>query len=203
MRIAAIGYEVDTLKSLESDELVIDLFSAATNINAQNAYDAFFLNDPKLLTTELLDTGKILFINSVIEPLDVLEMHQQCYRVNHWPTFIENKEWEIVGKDCVSLSQLLTALKKSALFVKNEVGLIAPRILAMIINEAHYAEEEKVSSPTEIDVAMKLGTGYPRGPFEWGKAIGLHRIHDLLLELSKSNARYLPNILLTEMALKK
>jgi 3-hydroxybutyryl-CoA dehydrogenase len=203
MRIAAIGYEAEALKNLESEGIIIDYFSVPTNIVSLHLYDAFFLNDADFLSFELLETKKITLINSVIKPLDFLETYQQCFRVNHWPTFVENKEWEIVGKDCDTLSELFTALKRSALFVKNEVGLIAPRILAMIINEAHYAEEESVSSPTEIDVAMKLGTGYPQGPFEWGKAIGLKRIYNLLLELSKQSERYNPNNLLIKMALNK
>jgi 3-hydroxybutyryl-CoA dehydrogenase len=44
----------------------------------------------------------------------------------------------------------------------------------------------------EIDTAMKLGTNYPYGPFEWGQRIGLTRIVSLLNVLSMTNARYKP-----------
>ena len=45
----------------------------------------------------------------------------------------------------------------------------------MIINEAYFTWEAGTSTKEEIDIAMKLGTGYPYGPFEWGEKIGLSR----------------------------
>ncbi len=47
--------------------------------------------------------------------------------------------------------------------------------MAMIINEAWHALAEEVSTKNEIDTAMKLGTNYPYGPFEWAEKIGLGR----------------------------
>jgi len=61
----------------------------------------------------------------------------------------------------------------------------------MIINEAYYALGEEVSSKAEIDTAMKLGTNYPLGPFEWGAKIGLHNIYRLLKLLSVEDDRYI------------
>ena len=66
----------------------------------------------------------------------------------------------------------------------------------MIINEAFFALEEKISSPTEIDMAMKLGTNYPEGPIAWAKQIGAKHIYQLLSELSKKSDRYFPHALL-------
>ena len=60
----------------------------------------------------------------------------------------------------------------------------------MIINEAYYTFEDDVSTKKEIDIAMKLGTNYPFGPFEWSEKIGLKNIYDLLLQLSKTDSRY-------------
>jgi hypothetical protein len=71
-------------------------------------------------------------------------------------------------------------------------GMISARVVAGIINEAWYTWEEKVSSKEEIDTAMRLGTNYPLGPFEWGERIGLGEIAGLLLALSQSDERYTP-----------
>jgi 3-hydroxybutyryl-CoA dehydrogenase len=71
-------------------------------------------------------------------------------------------------------------------------GLIRPRVVAMIINEAYLALEEGVSTEAEIDLAMKLGTNYPYGPFEWAAKIGHPQIVALLNKLAINNARYLP-----------
>ncbi len=71
-------------------------------------------------------------------------------------------------------------------------GMITARILAAIINEAWYTWQEGVSSKEEIDTAMRLGTNYPLGPFEWGATIGLDRIVELLEVMSTTDPRYIP-----------
>ena len=60
----------------------------------------------------------------------------------------------------------------------------------MIINEAWFSLAENISTREEIDTAMKLGTNYPYGPFEWGDKIGLDRVSALLNELHKTDTRY-------------
>jgi 3-hydroxybutyryl-CoA dehydrogenase len=59
---------------------------------------------------------------------------------------------------------------------------------------------EKVSTKEEIDVAMKLGTNYPYGPFEWSEKIGLKNIYELLFTLSRTSPRYEPAGLLKKVA---
>jgi len=81
-------------------------------------------------------------------------------------------------------------------------GMITARVLAAIINEAYHTLGAQVSSREEIDIAMKLGTSYPYGPFEWSDKIGLTRVYELLTELSNEDARYMPAPLLKEEALR-
>ena len=50
----------------------------------------------------------------------------------------------------------------------------------MIINEAYFAIQENIASRGDIDLAMKLGTNYPFGPFEWCEKIGIKNVYDLL-----------------------
>ena len=64
----------------------------------------------------------------------------------------------------------------------------------MIINEAHFAFDEQLSSREEIDVAMKLGTGYPYGPFEWAEKIGIQQVKLLLNKMAEGNQKYMPAI---------
>ena len=49
-----------------------------------------------------------------------------------------------------------------------------------------------MSTKKEIDTAMKLGTNYPYGPFEWCEKIGKERVYQLLNHLSKTDERYHP-----------
>ncbi len=48
-------------------------------------------------------------------------------------------------------------------------GFVVARTMAVIINEAFYAWEEKTASKEDIDRAMRFGVNYPLGPFAWAK----------------------------------
>jgi 3-hydroxybutyryl-CoA dehydrogenase len=87
---------------------------------------------------------------------------------------------------------LLSDLNWPMRWVADIPGMLTPRVISMIVNEACFAVNENISSASEIDIAMKLGTSYPRGPFEWAKQIGSHRIIKLLTILSEKDERYTP-----------
>ena len=94
----------------------------------------------------------------------------------------------------------MSLLNRKAEWVPDVKGFISPRVVSMIINEAYFTLEENVSTKEEIDIAMKLGTNYPYGPFEWSKKIGLKKIAGLLKELSINEKRYEPSALLLKDA---
>jgi 3-hydroxybutyryl-CoA dehydrogenase len=87
---------------------------------------------------------------------------------------------------------LLTDLHWPFRWVADIRGMLTPRVIAMIVNEACFAVNENISAPKEIDIALTLGTSYPKGPFEWAKQIGPHRIIKLLTALSAEDERYTP-----------
>ena len=66
------------------------------------------------------------------------------------------------------------------LCVEDRSGLVTPRLICMIINEAYYALEEGTASRDDIDLAIKSGTNYPYGPFEWAKRIGIRNVVEFL-----------------------
>lgn len=70
-------------------------------------------------------------------------------------------------------------------WVKDRVGMVSARVLAMIINEACFTLEEGTANIEDIDKGMKLGTNYPFGPFEWADKIGVDQIFSLLSVLRK------------------
>ena len=65
---------------------------------------------------------------------------------------------------------------------------------------AKLKETSKTKFNESIDIAMKLGTNYPYGPFEWSKKIGLKNITALLNELFITEKRYQPADLLLKEA---
>jgi len=60
---------------------------------------------------------------------------------------------------------------------------ILPRLVAQIANEAAFALEEQVGSPTDMNTAMRLGFNWPLGPLELTGLIGPQRAVQLLEEL--------------------
>jgi 3-hydroxybutyryl-CoA dehydrogenase len=134
-----------------------------------------------------------IFVNSLTVSTDALP--ENAIRINGWDGFLERKIWEL-GNDHPShrakAQKVLENLQQEFIWVPNEPGLVAARVIAMIINEAYFAFGDGVSSKADMDTAMKLGTNYPFGPFEWAEKIGLPKILSLLQALEKNNSRYQP-----------
>jgi len=60
-----------------------------------------------------------------------------------------------------------------AVYVIDDVpGLVVTRTVAMLVNGAVDALAKGVASAADIDLAMRLGTGYPLGPLAWGDRWG-------------------------------
>ena len=74
-------------------------------------------------------------------------------------------------------------LGKEAATVGDSIGLVMPRILCMLVNEAYFAMMEGVAGGNDIDTAMKLGTHYPSGPMEFARTIGIRQVHAVLAAL--------------------
>ena len=116
-------------------------------------------------------------------------------RINGWKTFLNRPIVEAAGPDSLKskAEDLFMLFNKKLHWVENITGFISLRVISAIINEAYFALEEKVSSKADIDIAMKLGTNYPFGPFEWSKMIGINNVYQLLNDLSASEERYTPS----------
>lgn len=139
-----------------------------------------------------------IFINSVITTLQETGAADNIIRINGWTGFLSRSVWDVAGKISEPCREVMTALNKKIAPAPDQPGLIAARIIAMIINEAYFAVGDGVSSRAETDTAMKLGTNYPYGPFEWCIAIGADKVATLLRKLSGTDHRYTPAALLTE-----
>jgi 3-hydroxybutyryl-CoA dehydrogenase len=132
-----------------------------------------------------------IFFNEVIQTLSGLKLTKNFHRFNGWNTFLERDRIEVCSNNQPAAVKVLALLKWAPVFCPDVPGFISARVVAMIINEAYFALGENISSTTDIDLALKLGTNYPYGPFEWAEKIGLLKIHKLLTALSDSSERYL------------
>jgi 3-hydroxybutyryl-CoA dehydrogenase len=64
---------------------------------------------------------------------------------------------------------------------------IVERIEVLIVNEAYHAAGDDVAAPPDIDRALQLGAGHPRGPFERASEIGLRTIVERLSALERAH----------------
>lgn len=151
----------------------------------------------------LTKTGcELILVNYVPGTRADLPVH--FFRFNGWPGFLKRPVVEVSLMPeplTAKATALWSGFGKVPEWVPDQPGFISARVISMIINEAFLTLEEGVSSRNDIDIAMKLGTGYPHGPFEWGSLIGLKNVYDLLNQMSGTNSRYQPAGLLKKEAL--
>ena len=68
------------------------------------------------------------------------------------------------------------SLGKHVEWVGDAPGLVLGRIVCQLVNEAAFAVSEGIGSPEDVDVAMRAGYNYPRGPLEWADEIELDHV---------------------------
>lgn len=64
-------------------------------------------------------------------------------------------------------------------------ALVGLRSLALLANEGYEAVLQRVGSEEGVDLAMRYGVNYPKGPIAWAKDIGLTRILNVLDNLHR------------------
>jgi 3-hydroxybutyryl-CoA dehydrogenase len=187
----------DEILKKQTTDGVQFIFTSSANEFETSTGDVFF----NLLFDEINPTfyksNQLVFVNAV--STTCAQLPENCIRINAWNGFIERTTIEIATTTHQQyVDKTMKAFGWNYQLVLDELGMIAPRIIAMIVNEAYFGLEDGISTKDEIDIAMKLGTNYPRGPFEWSEKIGLDKIYQLLVVLSKQDSRYTPSLLLQQ-----
>ena len=159
----------------------------------------FSLSEERIDKLRKLQPAAVI-VNSVINILD--ELPAGFTRFNGWNSFLKRPLVEIAGIDenKTMAEKIFSCFNKTIEWMPDVPGFITARVISTIINEAYFTLDENVSTKEEIDTAMKLGTNYPYGPFEWSEKIGLKNVYELLTELTKTNSRYIPSSLLQKEA---
>lgn len=172
-------------------ELVFaDSVRSLSIIEAEAYFDLEFENNPERNKKLSALLPRPVLVNSVTDTC--ADIGQPFMRIAGWPTLLNRNLAEIAvpGGMEERARVLFNDLGWDVQIVPDEPGMITPRIIANIINEALFALNEGVSTQKEIDLAMKLGTNYPYGPFEWLELIGHKRVYSLLARLSAVEPRY-------------
>lgn len=168
--------------------------------HADVVFDFFETGDPKDLLIYDTMRGTPLFINTVFTSLHSVlaqvKFNSPVFGFCGLSGFFNRDIMEVTAED--SQAEQLTAIAEKLNFkyirVKDQVGMVTPRVVGMIINEAFETLKDGVASRADIDLSMKLGTNYPFGPFEWAEKIGVNNLRALLLAIQKEtgDSRYMP-----------
>jgi 3-hydroxybutyryl-CoA dehydrogenase len=133
------------------------------------------------MVTVFLNTAKIT-LTQLLLPFGA-DVKGRFFGFNGMATFLMTPILEVTllkSDDRTELERWCSKLGTAYSVVVDRVGLVTPRVISMIINEAYFTVQEKTASREDIDLAMKLGTNYPYGPFEWCQRIGIRHVYELL-----------------------
>jgi 3-hydroxybutyryl-CoA dehydrogenase len=193
MQILVVGHgsQLEELKSkfgqrhtylLAVEESAIERYLT----NADAVFD--FVPSPFTLKRYTKFIGPV-FVNcvftslSALISLDNIEKRDFIFGFFGLPTFFNRPVLEVAAASQhgeARLKQICIQLETDFVCVEDRIGGVTPRVITMIINEAYYTLEEGTANRNDIDLAMKLGTNYPFGPFEWAQRIGIGNLVNLL-----------------------
>lgn len=192
--IVGSGENVNTLQKIIPPTCEVTVVAEWENTltNFEIIFDLHFDDNPVYLSeyanlhqkSVVVSAAKIQLAKVIHDFKTEIKCH--LIGMNMLPTFIERKITELTiayDKDAPATELLANKLQWNIRIVNDRVGMVTPRIIFMIINEACYTLQEGTASIKDIDVAMKLGTNYPYGPFEWADKIGIKNVYELLVAL--------------------
>ncbi|MGI9480935.1 MAG: 3-hydroxyacyl-CoA dehydrogenase [Hyphomicrobiales bacterium] len=89
----------------------------------------------------------------------------------------------------------ISASGRKVTAIRDSAGFIAQRIQAHVANLGCEMAQIGIASPQEIDLAMRLGLNYPRGPLELAEFLGLENLFEFLNRIQSltGDDRYRPS----------
>jgi 3-hydroxybutyryl-CoA dehydrogenase len=191
MNIAAKGQpnQLDELRELISSTHPIVPLKGTELDNYDIIFDLDFDDTPEQIGQYIHLENKLIVLSTVKVQLEELYAElgmlpkTTIIGINALPTFINRPLLECCATNKNDEAIAVEKLKNIGLetrFVKSRVGLVTPRIICMIINEAYFTVQEGTATREDIDLGMRLGTAYPKGPFAWSQEIGLDHVYETL-----------------------
>ncbi len=197
MKIAVAGkekrlIEFRTLISAEHELIEVENFPAQFDFSSFDLIVDLNADDREEIVDSVFSSGKNILLCAVKKSLKQLtdgkNISSTIAGINALPTFLSRPIQEISflkEEENLNWKNIFENLNWKTRIVKDKIGMVTPRILFMIINEACFTLEEGTASKEDIDSGMKMGTAYPIGPFEWADKIGLKNIYETLLAIQQ------------------
>lgn len=176
----------------EGEDSMPDILGEEVLSQYEVVFDLDLDDNPSNLADYAQHSHLIVFGRSVKRSLAELayeyagELECTLFGINSLPTFINRPVVEVSllnEEDKLKLANLAKELELETEVVADGVGMVTPRVIFLIINEACFLLGEGTAGIEDVDRAMKLGTNYPKGPFEWADAIGVRHVYETLEKL--------------------
>lgn len=191
MKILIVGSESSFLEAqnrLQKNHIlehVLDFFDCASPSLYDFIFDFNIDENPELVGEYAQLEDVVIFLNTIKISLGELRYTygiwaNHIYGFNGLSTFFDRDVLEVSSINGQLNGEQLARLDFPYEIVDDRIGLVTPRIVLMIINEAFYTVMEGTASKEDIDQGMKLGTNYPFGPFEWCEKIGISQVYETL-----------------------
>ncbi len=171
--------ETHNYKFYESIDVVED------GIGEHDVLFDYTIDDAPEMVQVYSDVDIPVFLNTVKISLSELNfvygLNDNVFGFNGLKTFVNRPQLEVTSlNNTALLKDTISALNSEFVLIDDRVGMVTPRVILMIINEAFYTVQEGTAKKEDIDQGMKLGTNYPYGPFEWAQKIGIKDIYETL-----------------------
>jgi 3-hydroxybutyryl-CoA dehydrogenase len=166
---ADAGYEVLDIEQINGDapDILIDAVTGRSPLEAEPTID-----DPETLVLALCVDGS----------LAELDTRGGAVGFHALPPLAGSRLVELTRssetrtRDANRAQEFFRSLGKHVEWVGDAPGLVLGRIVCQLVNEAAFAVSEGVGSPEDVDVAMRAGYNWPRGPLEWADEIELDHV---------------------------
>jgi 3-hydroxybutyryl-CoA dehydrogenase len=98
--------------------------------------------------------------------------------------------------------RLMAADGAAVSVLRDSAGFVAQRIVAMVVAVACEIAQQRIASPADIDLAVRLGLGYPVGPLTMGDQLGAATVAAILegMAATTGDPRYRPSLWLDRRA---
>ncbi len=195
-------------KYFDESDTSVDLILELTNISAETKRQNLVLLEAIVPPLTTIFSSSVTV--TVTEQATWLKHPVRVIGIGALPTLLHGTSIEFAMSHVTDQTtreeaeKFAQALNKTATFVGDSIGMVLPRILCMLINEACFALMEGIATRKDIDTAMRLGTNYPRGPLDWGEHVNPRHVYAVITALHKhfGDDRYRPAPLLHTAALK-
>jgi 3-hydroxybutyryl-CoA dehydrogenase len=156
--------------------------------------------DAILLTFPIGDDATTTALSSGLDPERVMALDALLADARHltlMPTVVTREDF----RD--ALFGMITKGGGAATLIHDSPGFVAQRVLAMIVNVSADIAQQRIAAPKDIDVAVRVGLGYPAGPLSLGDTIGAKTVLAILERMHAfyGDARYRPSPWLKRRAL--